>query len=351
MFQFRLPDMRLPIRELMRQAADSPVPPRLTVLSPDLVTPYSHQYNFSWEGAPSGRVNLQIGFVGSRSHKLLAMWFLNRAMVVPGVPQTFETIPRRRPNPNQGEHRAILNGSRSYFDAFRATANLRPAAGVTAEVSYWFSKALALGSDHMNTGAGSDGYGAWAPSQFDIHGAMKGPTSFHQPHAFLLRAVYDTPRALGRVSLAAVTLAKSGAPFSVFSGSDAPGFGNVDGSSGDRPHVVDPAVLGRSVAHPDTSRERLPRSAFAFQTPAELRGNLGWQTFRRCGIRNVNASISRVFHAGGKRRLTLRLESINLFNTPQFAPPGTSLTNPEFGYITNTVNDGRAFRMVLDLSF
>jgi len=40
----------------------------------------------------------------------------------------------------------------------------------------------------------------------------------------------------------------------------------------------------------------------------------------------------------------LRAESINLFNTPQFAEPGTELANGNFGQITNTLNDGRTFR-------
>ena len=44
------------------------------------------------------------------------------------------------------------------------------------------------------------------------------------------------------------------------------------------------------------------------------------------------------------KRFTLRAESINLFNTPQFAEPGSVLGTPEFGTITNTLNEGRTFR-------
>jgi hypothetical protein len=43
------------------------------------------------------------------------------------------------------------------------------------------------------------------------------------------------------------------------------------------------------------------------------------------------------------------VESINLSNTPQFAEPGTTLTDPNFGVITNTLNDGRTFRVTLRL--
>jgi hypothetical protein len=48
---------------------------------------------------------------------------------------------------------------------------------------------------------------------------------------------------------------------------------------------------------------------------------------------------------------TARAEAINLFNTPQFAEPGSQLSSPNFGQITNTLNDGRAFRFTIRLSF
>ena len=55
----------------------------------------------------------------------------------------------------------------------------------------------------------------------------------------------------------------------------------------------------------------------------------------------MNASISRPWSLGSERQLLFRAESINLFNTPQFAEPGRDLVNPNFGQITNTLNDGR----------
>ena len=47
----------------------------------------------------------------------------------------------------------------------------------------------------------------------------------------------------------------------------------------------------------------------------------------------------------------LRAESINLLNTPQFAEPNPDLSSPAFGKITNTLNDGRVFRLQLRISF
>ena len=193
MFQLHLPDLHLPISQLLLQGGQSGLPPRVTTFSPDLVAPYSHQYNFSWETAPSKYVSLQLGYVGSRSHKLLSMWFLNRAEPVAGIPQTFDTIQQRRPNPLHGEERSILNGSQGYFDAGRVAVTLRPWRGFSGEASYWLSKTLALGMDHLNTAAGSDGYNYFTPSQYAIQSELKGPADFDQPHAFMLRGTYHVP--------------------------------------------------------------------------------------------------------------------------------------------------------------
>jgi hypothetical protein len=148
-----------------------------------------------------------------------------------------------------------------------------------------------------------------------------------------------------------VTLLKNGTPFSVESGSDAPGFGNVDGTSGDRPNVLDLSVLGRTIGDPDTSTQLLPRAAFQFIQPAAGAGALGRNVFRRGKIANVNAALSRAWVARAPLTITFRAESINLFNTPQFAEPTKELTSPSFGRITNTLNDGRTFRFTLRLNF
>ncbi len=137
----------------------------------------------------------------------------------------------------------------------------------------------------------------------------------------------------------------------MITGSDGPGSGNVDGTNGDRPNLLDPAVLGRSINNPDTSTALLPRSAFAPIAPGQSRGNLGFNTFRRGGIRNLNASIARSWIVHSEWRLTFRSESINVLNTPQFSDPNPDLSSPAFGKITNTLNDGRSFNFNLQLQF
>src|SRR6185312_7895311 len=100
-------------------------------LPDNLVTPYSHQYNFTWEPAMTGNWKLQFGYVGSRSHRLLLMYYNNRAQPVAGVPQTNDTVDLRRRDRDHFDVRTVTNSSRGYFDAARAALMLPRWRGLT----------------------------------------------------------------------------------------------------------------------------------------------------------------------------------------------------------------------------
>jgi hypothetical protein len=334
--------------------------PTIYALDRELATPYSHQYNLSWEPEWNKSARLQFGYVGSRSHKLFSMWYLNRAHPAPGTPQTTATINQRRPDLNIADYRLVVNGSRGYFDAARVSLVLPDWKGLSVDASYWLSKAIDLGSSYTNTANEIDSRKGRSQDEYETQRDMKGPSDFDQTHAFLWRASYlirttKLARSISKIidgwNVSTVVLVKTGIPFSIASGSDGPGFGNVDGNGGDRPNLLDPTILGRTIADPDTSKQLLPRSSFQFINPTDARGNLGRNVFRKGPIRNVNASLQRSWGFKKDMRLTFRAESINLFNTPQFAEPGFELANPNFGAITNTLNEGRTFRFTLQIGW
>ena len=355
------PDLLDPLAGLTVDAADPNARTSVIRMDPGLVAPYSHQYNFSWEAEAASGIYSQVGYVGSRSHRLLSGWVLNRAREVPGIDRTTRTANERRPDQRYFDVRRILNGSRAYFDAARATVGLRDARGLTFDVSYWLSKAIDLGAHYASNASTRDAFAGRSQTEFEVHGDVKSLSDFDQPHAAIARFNYRTPavgpargawnKAFGGWELFSVILLKTGTPFIMYTGSDAPGFGNVDGVMGDRPQLLDPSILGRSIDHPDTSRARLPRSAFAFVPANRPSGNLGRNVFRKDGIQNVNFSVARSWKLASDSTLTFRAESINFFNTPQFAFPGSELSGANFGQITNTLNDGRTFNLTMRLSF
>jgi len=353
-----LPD---PLRGLRPSDLSPDARSSLRLLDPGLRVPYSHQYNLSWEPPLGNTWKLQLAYAGSRTHKLFIMWYNNRARPVEGIPLTSATINQRRPDPRFFDVQRIVNGSRGYYDAAKVTLLVPRWRGVSLDASYWFSKAMDLGSDYTNVAYDRDG--RLSRSQFEdgVQADMKGLSTFDQKHAFLMRAAWESPsapaagrfwrRILARWSLSSVLLRKSGTPFEVQSGSDGPGFGNVDGQNGDRVHLLDPSILGLTIGHPDVARARMPRTAFGFMQPGQLRGSIGHHVFRKGIISNVNASVSRSFALGRDRTIQLSAESINLSNTPQFAEPNRDLAAPSFGTITNTLNDGRTLRFSLRFGF
>jgi hypothetical protein len=353
------PDLLDPLRALKTTGQQPDAKGNLYLLDPELASPYAYQYNFSWEPRFSTMWRMQVGYVGSRMHKLLVMWYLNRAHAVPGIALTTATINQRRAVADLAEIRWVLNGSRGQFDAARLSLIAPRYKGLTLDVAYWFSKAMDLGADYTNTGYDADTRLSRSQSEYETHRDRRAVSLFHQPHAFLVRASYQVPAPSGRGwvrsvaqdwALSSVALLKTGTPFSVTT-LDGPGFGNVDGNGNDRPNLLDPNVLGRTIGDPDTSRQLLPATAFARIDAGVETGSLGANTFRKGSIVNVNATLSRAWKIYNEARLSVRAESINLLNRPQFAEPGAVWGTPEFGFITNTLNEGRTFRFGLGVSW
>jgi hypothetical protein len=330
----------------------------LTSISPNLVAPYSYQYNLSWEPGSWEHVKLQLGYVGSRAIKVYSYRATNRAQRIEGIPTTLETINQRRPDPNHYTIYLVSNGARAYYDAARVSLVVPPQHGWSFDASYWFSKSIDMQLNYAETGYGAN----IIPQNVAIAVQdLRSLSNFDQPHALLAHGSLDSPalssmpgwvrHSLGKWTFSGIWLVKSGTPFTVFAGSDAPGFGNVDGEGGDRVDVVDPSILGSTVGNPDTSTALLPRSAFKYESLAETRGDIGRNTFRKGKIANVNAMLSRSWRLRSEKTLTFRAESINLFNTPQFADPERNMTSRLFGRISNTLNSGRNFQFTLRLAF
>ena len=178
-------------------------------------------------------------------------------------------------------------------------------------------------------------------------GDRKGLSNFDATHALLLRWLYDLP--WFGVQVSGVSAFRTGTPFTLYIGSDAPGFGNVDGSGGDRPNLLDPSILGMTIGHPDEAPLILSRDKFSYLTPPQQRGSLGRNVMRKAKIANWNMAVQKSWRLPGVRETTVQLrgEAYNSLNTPQFDEPQRNLTSPAFGKITNTLNDGRVFQLGL----
>ncbi len=332
-----------------------------TWISPDLVAPYSHQYNLSIEKRFGWGGLMRTSYIGSRTIKLLNSIIQNRAEPVPGVPLTTATVNLRRPDPRYYETYTILNGGNAYFDAGQVALDLPSKKGFTGQFSYAFSKALDEGPDFSATAANQDLVRGRSQWQYESFKDRKGYSNFDSPHAFTASYTYQVPTVrtetswirlvLGGWTLSGVHLWKKGTPTTLYVGSDGPGFGNVDGGPSDRPNLLDPSILGATISHPDKAPKILSRDRFAYIMPGENRGSVGRGAFRRARIWNWNGSAVRQIRLPHELVAQIRGEVYNLSNTPQFDEPQRNLSSPSFGKITNTLNDGRVFQLGFRLLF
>lgn len=352
-------------------------------LSPDLVMPYSNQYTFGIERALPWASTLRAAYIGMRSIHQLSLGVYNRARPVAGIPATTATVNLRRPDPRYYAISIIESNTIAYYDAAQVTWDKRLSHGLVLRASYTFSKNIDTGGDFTNTASGVDKppeSGEFTSEFVSRVADMKGVSLFDTPHVFSLSYSYTLPApgwlSSGHAStlfkgwqISGTTIFQSGTPFHFHTGSDGPGYGNVDGESHDRPNVTDPSILGKSLDSINHSWEAVaidPANKITCVKGVFLqckgldtniapsgRGNMGMNTFRKDGTANWNLAIGRTFRLPGGREKSLqfRSEFINLFNTAQFEKPGVQLASPIFGQITNTNNKGRQIQFSLRLNF
>jgi hypothetical protein len=258
--------------------------------------------------------------------------------------------------------------------------------------SYTWSKNTA-GTEATSVGTGDTNA---AVSESEGARSLRGMSRIAQPQRLVLSYVYELPffksqkgraslgwfvpvvgRALGDWQVSGNTTFGSGTPFTIFPGYDL----NGDGIGGDRPFLVDPSILGRSIDNarvdPSTGlqygQEKLPLAAFlpsAAQAAAKqwpwypgtgIVGNLGRNTFWLQGINNWDLSVIKAVRIHEQHVLTYRVEMYNMMNRVQFGFPAytnvvdTSVPGYQLrsllGRITILNNNPRRMVMMLKYSF
>ena len=334
-------------------------------ISPDLATPYSQQYNLAVESSLSASLSLRLAYFGSRSFHLFTQNVSNRAIQVPGVEASTVTIDARRPDPRSSDILEIASNSIAYYDAAQVALEKRPSRGVSFRAVYTFSKSMDLGGDFSSTASSLDPTaetGALTSEFASRESDRKGPSRFDAPHNLTLSYTFSLPSVrhitgwtgllLRDWNVSGTTILQSGLPWHART-SDGPNWGNVDGVFNDRPNLLNAALLGESLDHPDRSAGALRREDFDTRIPPGGRGNLGANVFRKDGTHLWNISVGKVFRVRpvGGAAVEFRAAFLNIFNQAQFAAPGGNLAGSVFGRITETTQLGRTTQFSIRASF
>ena len=206
----------------------------------------------------------------------------------------------------------------SNYDGAWLSVTKRLSRGLQFDTSYTWSKSLDTNSLNSSGFAIQDSY--------DIAGEY-GPSDFDARHRFVVSAIYDLPftgHALVRDwQVAAVVQAQSGNPVNIVTTTAA-----LNGL----PNTVRPDLVGpiRIVGSPD---QWFDPSAFA---AVNRFGNLGRNAVAGPAFYNTDLSIVKTARLGAGAALQFRVDVFDLFNHPNFGPPGNIVGSPTFGKITRT---------------
>jgi hypothetical protein len=249
----------------------------------------------------------------------------------------------------------------STYHALQMKVTKRLHAGGTVGAAYTWSKLLS-DTDTLSSWleAGHGVGGVQDPSNLNLE---KSLTSFDAAQRLVVSYVVDLPLGkgkhfLGNVhgagdkllsgwGLAGVTTFQAGLPLALTTAS------NLTSSlgGGSRPNV-----LSSSVAIGGSAQSRLAQwfNTAAFAQPAAFTFGNESRTdpvLRAAGVANYDLTIVKKTSLTERFNLEFRTEFFNLFNRVQFADPGTSFGNPQFGIVSSTQNLPRLVQFGLRLGF
>jgi hypothetical protein len=300
----------------------------ITTTQPIRLAPVTVDPRFRNASLRSWNVNVQrqlardlaatIGYFGSSGGDLRIARNINQPVngVVP-FPAVSASSPIR-PGAPLGTIMQVESTGFSSYNALWLSATKRLSAGFLFDASYTWSKSLDTNSLNSSGFAVQDGY--------DIRNQY-GLSDFDARHRFVFSATYELPfrsHAFARGwQLATIVQAQSGNPVNIVtSDSTLNGMANTV-----RPDLVGPIRIVGSVD------QWFDTSAFA---AVNRFGDLGRNVVTGPAFHTVDASISKRIIAGKRYRLQFRVDAFDLFNHPNFGPPGNVVGSPTFGKISRT---------------
>ena len=308
-------------------------------VDPQLRNASLRSWNVNVQRQLAGDLAATITYFGSHGENLRISRNINQ--LVDGA-RPFPTVSASspiRPGAALGNITQVESTGFSNYHALSLAASKRLSRGLLFDTSYTWSKSLdtnSLNSSNFNV---QDGYDV--PNQY-------GPSDFDARHRFVLSATYQLPfdgSAWTRGwQIATIVQSQSGNPVNIVtSNSTLNGVPNTV-----RPDLVAPV---RIIGEVD---QWFDPASFA---AVNRFGSLGRNVVIGPSFHNTDLSVSKVLMIGNRYRLQLRADAFDLFNHPNFGPPGNVVGSPTFGKITRTrlptgeAGSSRQIQLVAKLAF
>jgi hypothetical protein len=259
-----------------------------------------------------------VGYFGSRGRNLRISRNLNQPVNnVRPFPALSSSSPIR-PGAPLGNITQVESSGFSSYHALWVAATKRLSRRLQVDSSYTWSKSLDTNSLNSSGFAVQDSYNI--PGQY-------GLSDFDARHRFVFSATYELPftrHALTRGwQVAAIVQSQSGNPVNIVTSNS-----TLNGA----PDTVRPDLVGpiRIIGSVD---QWFDTSAFA---AVDRFGNLPRNAVIGPGFHNTDLSVMKNFNRTGRVGVQFRVDAFDLFNRPNFGPPGNVVGSPTFGKITRT---------------
>jgi hypothetical protein len=318
---------------------------------------YVQSFNFTLQHSIGRGFTAQIGYVGSRTIRLMNKVDINAAAPGRGA--------SGRPYAATYGRRVATTvnapGFTSNYNGMQARIERRFAGGFSTNVAYTWSKALGYGANNDSSLTFN-----WP----EIRRRNRTVLGFDRTHNLRITSLFELPfgrrkrllnsgwmaRVAGGWQMNGIFSAYTGTPFSVSSSAtslNAPG--NSQTADQVKAEVEYPKQVGPNLSWFDP---------LAFRAVNEVRfGNTGLAILRGPGLVSVDANLFRSFRLREKWTLQFRAEAFNISNTPHFSNPaatassmtlnadGTVRSLGGFTVISSARDDARQLRFALRISF
>ena len=335
------------------RAKDAPFinPGVANTLAPVLHLPYVQQWSLTVERSITSNDVVQVSYTGTKGTRLSLAADYNQAVYIPGQ-STQSNTQQRRPYPLISTAVGMRDDGNSSYNGLQITGRHRARGGLTLTTAFSFSKSLDYTSAPANillTGGGiiplpSNPRLRRGRSDFDIRYSWRSSFVWQVPYA---KKATGVTRLLTDWEINGLFAIDSGFPFAIA----APFNNSFTGNGLDQADVVPGQSLtlpgGRS--RNDRINQWFNTAAFAPNQPGTF-GNSGRNIIDSPGLVNFDFALVKPFAFGERFRLLFRSEFFNLFNTPQFMPPGNTISTATFGKIT-AARDPRILQLSLKLSW
>ncbi|MBM3814727.1 MAG: hypothetical protein FJW20_24140 [Acidimicrobiia bacterium] len=326
----------------------------MLAVDPNFKSGYTQQFNFQLQQELPKDTVLKLGYVGNLGRRLDTSYDVNQPEPGPGAPG-----PRR---PLIGIAPLVVGTSYNVSDGLSAYHSLQASFerrfnnGVGFLAAYTWSHSI----DNVANAFGGADNGP-IPQDRRCRRCDRGNSGFDIRHRLTYSMNYDLPIGRGRKynldsrladaviggwAMNVIFTSQTGLPFTptlATSVSNAGGSRPERLKSGELSGTKDPALWYDTSFNRADAAWGIPRQ-FTF-------GNGGRNILYGPGRVNFDYSVFKDFQLSERFKLQYRAEMFNLFNTPQFDLPNSSIGNPNAGTITSVVGNPRQVQMALRLAF